>query len=114
MIHATLALFVVAMVLTLSKQLGLAAREGREIGVGRRPLAILQGLLLGSLITQFVLGVLATVAIWFISGGMDAQVSVGEAVFATAHVLVGAVLLSSTVVGALYARRALTPEGAPA
>lgn len=111
MIHATLALFVIVMVLIQSKQLGLAATEGQGIGVDRRPLAILQGLLLGSLIVQFTLGVLATVAIWFISDGMEAQVSVGEAIFATAHVLVGAVLLSSTVVGGIYARRALTPEG---
>ena len=66
----------------------------------------------GALVTQFTLGVLATIAIYFISGGMDAPVSVGEVAFATAHVFVGAVLLASAVVGAMYVKRALAPEEA--
>ncbi|MEM6566811.1 MAG: hypothetical protein AAF957_00275 [Planctomycetota bacterium] len=110
LVHGTLALLVVAMVFANAKILGDAAKEGRSVGANRRALRIVSYVQLGSLLTQFTLGVLATVAIFFISGGMQAQVSVGEVVFATAHVLVGAVLLSSTVVGALYARRALRPE----
>ncbi|MEM9801621.1 MAG: hypothetical protein AAGA20_14940, partial [Planctomycetota bacterium] len=69
---------------------------------------------LGSVGAQFTLGILVTIAIFFVSGGMEAEVSVGEVAFAAAHVLVGAALLSSTVVGAMYARRALAPAGASA
>jgi len=109
-VHGTLALGVVVLVLTFSKVLGDAAAEGVERGANRAPLRFLQRLQVGSLIAQFVLGVLATIAIYFISGGMESEVSVGEVAFATAHVFVGAVLLSSVVVGAMYSRRALTGE----
>ena len=115
LIHITLALFVVVAVLVLAKQLGVAAKEAPSAAASSvRPLARLQGWLLGSLIAQFLLGVLATYGIYKLSGGMQAQVSLGEAVFATGHVLVGAVLLSSTVVGTMYARRVLRlPAAAP-
>ncbi|QDV06251.1 Heme A synthase [Planctomycetes bacterium Poly30] len=110
LIHITLALFVVVAVLVLAKQLGVAAKEApAAASASVRPLARLQSWLLGSLIAQFLLGVLATYGIYSLSGGMQAQVSLGEAVFATAHVFVGAVLLSSTVVGTMYARRVLRP-----
>ena len=114
LVHGTLALAVVALVLTFSKVTGDAAREGAELGVDRGPLRTLQRLQLGALVAQFLLGVGATIAIYFISGGMQAEVSVGEVAFATAHVFVGAVLLASVVVGAMYSRRALAPEGASA
>lgn len=113
LIHITLALAVVVVVLTFAKQLSVAATEGQERGIDRRVLARIQRWLLGSLIAQFTLGILATVGIYFFSGGMyidepmQAEVSVGEAIFATAHVFVGAILLSTTVIGAAYARRAL-------
>ena len=115
LVHATLALAVVAMVLVFAKQLSVAATDvvaepdesngAREFE--RAPLVRFAHLLIGSLIAQFALGVLATVGIYFISGGMKAEVSVGEAIFATGHVLVGAVLFSGVVCGAVYARRAL-------
>lgn len=115
LVHITLALAVVVVILTFAKQLAVAAEEGKEIGLDRRVLARIQRWLLGSLIAQFILGILATVGIYFLSGGMyieeamQAEVSVGEAIFATAHVFVGAVLFSTTVIGAIYARRALHP-----
>jgi cytochrome c oxidase assembly protein subunit 15 len=108
LIHVTLALFVVVAVLVFAKQLGVAAKEASEPDrLSVRPLARLQAWLLGSLGAQFLLGVLATYAIYKLSGGMNEPVAVGEVIFATAHVFVGAVLLSSTVVGAMYARRTL-------
>ena len=110
LVHGTLALAVVALVLTFSKILGDAASEGAERGADRASLRFLSRLQLWSLIAQFTLGVLATIAIYFISGGMEAEVSVGEVAFATAHVFVGAVLLSSVVVGAMFSRRALVAE----
>ena len=62
----TLALAVVALVLTFSKILGDASAEGAEQGNERAPLRFLQRLQLWSLIAQFSLGVLATIAIYFI------------------------------------------------
>ena len=100
----------VALVLTFSKILGDAATEGAERGCVRAPLRFLQRLQLWTLIAQFSLGVLATIAIYFISGGMEAEVSVGEVAFATAHVFVGAVLLASVVAGAMFSRRALVAD----
>lgn len=111
LIHGTLALLVVAVVLAFAKITADAAREGAERGVDRRPLALVGRLQLGALITQFALGVLATVAIYFVSGGMDAPVSVGEVAFATAHVFVGAFLFASVVVGVMVTRRGLVAEG---
>ena len=73
----------------------------------QRSRRFLQRLQLWSLIAQFSLGGLATIAIYFISGGMEAEVSVGEVAFATAHVFMGAVLLCSVVVGAMVSRRGL-------
>lgn len=115
LVHLTFALFVIVAVLVLAKQLGIAAKEAPESArPSTRPLARVQGWLLGSLTAQFLLGVLATYGIYGLSGGMQAQVSLGEAVFATAHVFVGAALLSSTVIGTMYARRVLRiPASSP-
>ena len=110
LVHLTLALFVFVAVLVFAGQLGDAAKSAHSSETPQlRPLARLRGWLVGSLVTQVLLGVLATYGIYSLSGGMDYPVSLGEAIFATAHVFVGAVLLSSCVVGAMYARRTLRP-----
>lgn len=112
LIHGTLALFVVVAVLVFAGQLGASSNE---VAAGdpksARPLARLRVWLLSSLGAQFLLGVLATYAIYKLSGGMQEPVSVGEVVFATAHVFVGAILFSCTVIGSMYARRVLRVEG---
>lgn len=111
LLHGTYALVIVAMVLVLAKQLGVAAEEGRERGIARRPLGVLQGLLIGALSAQFLLGVLATWAIFGDNWGEAKVVDAYEATFATGHVLVGSLLFSTTVVGAVWARRALSEPG---
>ncbi len=110
LVHGTFALAVVVLILVFARQLGVAASEGRERGIDRSPLRRLERLILGAVSAQFLLGILATYGIYGISGGMEKEVSVGEAIFATGHVLVGAVLFCATVVGAVYARRTLTRE----
>lgn len=107
MAHGTFALIVVALVLVFARVLSSASDDAIE----GAPLKRASRWILGSLVAQFTLGVLATVGIYMISGGMDQAVSLGEVVFATAHVLVGAMLLSSTVVGAMFARRTLRAPG---
>jgi hypothetical protein len=64
----------------------------------RRNLHVLLG-------TQIALGALATFWIYEVSGGMQARVSMGEAIFATAHVAIGALLLAQVVSAAMWARR---------
>lgn len=108
LVHATYALVVIVAVMVLAKQLGAAALEGKERGLDREPLRRLQNTILVAVGVQVLLGVLATVGIYVISGGMESEVSVGEAVFASLHVVVGAVLFSTTVVGAVWARKAVS------
>lgn len=62
---------------------------------------------------QVLLGLAAAVAVYGFSGGFEAQVSIGEMIFATLHVLFGALLLRETVTAALWARIALAGEPAP-
>jgi len=106
-------LFLVALVLlcVLRAQTALDA-AGREFEVGAlqrsaRRLRWVLGL-------QVVLGLAAAIAVYGFSGGFDAEVSLGELVFATLHVLFGALLLLETVGGALWARHALAAAPAPA
>lgn len=63
---------------------------------------------------QVLLGLAAAVAVYGFSGGFEAEVSLGEMIFATLHVLFGALLLRESVTGAIWARRALAVEPAPA
>lgn len=67
------------------------------------------------LLTQLALGVLAWVAVFLVTGP-DAPVSVTEAVFATAHVLCGAMLLATCTAAFVFVRRCTTdaPEAAGA
>ncbi|HUR28149.1 MAG TPA: COX15/CtaA family protein [Planctomycetota bacterium] len=104
-VHTLLALFVLAAVVISGRRLRTTAQHARD---GGRDLSALLGIkrrlhmLIG---VQVVLGACATFWIYEVSGGMQAPVSVGEAVFATAHVLVGALLLAQMVAAAMWSRR---------
>lgn len=110
LLHVTLAFLVVALVLGLAARLRAAAGEDLA-----SPLLTVRRLLLGALTAQVLLGFLATAAIFLISQGFQGQVSWPEAVSATLHVGVGAVLLGSTVAANLWTRRLLAQDSpAPA
>lgn len=108
--HALLAHIVLALVATGLVVL-LAAGCGRAAGEGGADAALWRGLkrrlhvVLG---LQVVLGILTAVWVYVVTGPTN-PVSVGEAVFATLHVAVGALLLWTTVSCALWARRSLRP-----
>lgn len=108
MLHVVLAFAVVGIVLALATRLTRVAREAEGAdGEALRPLATVARLMLGALAAQVLLGLGATAAIFLISQGFQGQVSWPEAVSATLHVAVGAVLLGSTVAANLWTRRLL-------
>ncbi|MCC7014722.1 MAG: COX15/CtaA family protein [Planctomycetes bacterium] len=61
--------------------------------------------LLGLILAQVVLGLLALVAILLVSGGFTGEVSTAETLTATAHVLFGAFVLQATVAAVMWIHR---------
>jgi len=109
-LHLFLVAFVIFTVLRSQAALSATALEPEAERLGElRASAARLRLLLG---LQVLLGLAAAVAVYGFSGGFDAEVSLGEMIFATLHVLFGALLLRETVTGALWARRALAFEPA--
>ena len=104
-LHVLVAAAVLGAVVSSSKQMRAAVDQGSRGGSDRgillgvkRNLAILVGV-------QIALGALTTFWIYEVSGGMQAPVSMGEAIFATGHVAVGALLLAQSVAAAMWVRR---------
>lgn len=120
-LHITLAVGVLVLVTLLVGRLGsvreqysassttLGAARGAAHASSARVLRRLRRLVVASLHTQLLLGVMVTVSIFVWSQGFDGQVSIGEAVFASLHVAVGAVLLASCVATWLWSQR-LSPS----
>jgi cytochrome c oxidase assembly protein subunit 15 len=106
-LHVSFAIAVLVIVTMLIGRLGRAHRRGGEAGERRGVLGKLRKLTIATLHTQILLGVLVTVAIFMWSKGFDAEVSVGEAVFASLHVAGGAVLLATCVAALLWSWRLL-------
>jgi cytochrome c oxidase assembly protein subunit 15 len=101
--HMGLALLVTGLVVVLGAGCGKVADEGGADAPRWRALKRRLHLLLG---VQVLLGILAAVWVYLVTGPHN-PVSVGEAVFATLHVAVGALLLWSTVSCWLWTRRTL-------
>ena len=106
-LHLALAVGALVVVTMLIGRLGAAHDEGVAAGEDRRPLRALRIVTTASLHTQILLGVLVLAAIYMLSKGFEGEVSVGEAVFASLHVAVGAVLFSACVASWLWSRRIL-------
>lgn len=104
--HFALAVGAAGAVMVLAKRLRVAAEAGDAGGHDRSGLRRVRAWAIGALSAQLVLGVLAYVWVYLVTGPHN-PVSIGEAVFATAHVAVGALLLITTVAAALWSRRVL-------
>jgi heme a synthase len=89
-LHAVFALIVLGVVLLLFVRLGAFERETRSPVVRsmRRGLLHLVG-------AQIVLGVATLIVILMLAGGFNGHVTVTEAILASAHVMVGALLLAA-------------------
>ena len=108
-LHVLLAVGVLGAVAITCRHLKSLAAERELAGLEARVLRRAVWRLHALIGVQILLGVLTTFFIYEVSGGMQAPVSVGEAVFATAHVAVGALLLASAVEAAIWARRVTAP-----
>jgi len=107
-LHVSFAIGVLVLVTLLIGRLGRAHRRGSDAGEHRGVLNTVRKITIAALHTQILLGVLVTVAIFMWSKGFDAEVSVGEAVFASLHVAGGAVLLAACVAALLWSWRLLS------
>ena len=107
--HLLLALGVVAAVIVLTRAL---AAEGAGADDERRPLLSVRRWLRSMLWAQVALGVAATVAIFFLGEGFAGAVTVTEAVAATLHVGVGALLLAGSLASVLWTLRLRRPAQA--
>lgn len=89
-LHAVSALFVLALVLLLFVRLGALARATQSLAVQN-----LRRGLLHLVAVQIVLGVATLVVILMLAGGFNGHVTVTEACLASAHVMIGALLLAA-------------------
>ena len=91
--------------------LGLAKELHAHGGEDRKdPLHRTANLLSGAVFVQVLLGILAAGAIFVVGNGFEGVVTVAEAVTATAHVAVGALLLSGCVASVMWTGRLLQGE----
>lgn len=104
MLHLFMAFGATAAVLLLARKLQTVASDDPA-----DPLRRMRRNLLALLSIQILLGFASLVAIQVISGGFTGKVSAFEAVSASLHVLVGAMLLGSCAQTALWCRRILSP-----
>lgn len=110
--HIVVAALATAVLVVLSRELRLTAEEGERGGHDRRALLVVRRHVVLALAAQLVLGVLAAVWVYIVTGPHN-PVSIGEAIFATLHVAVGALLLWSVIAAAMLARRTVaTTAGA--
>ena len=98
---------VVVAVIAVARQWKRAWQAGEESGADRGPLRRAARKLHVLLGVQLLLGLAATLAVMVFSGGFQGHVSSGEMVFATAHVLFGALLLAQCLAGLLWSYRLL-------
>jgi cytochrome c oxidase assembly protein subunit 15 len=104
-LHVILAAGVLGAVVVIGRQMSAAVEQTPRGGSDRRILIGVKRRLHSLVGVQLLLGGLATFWIYEVSQGPQAPVSTGEAVFATLHVAVGALLLAQTVAAAMWARR---------
>jgi cytochrome c oxidase assembly protein subunit 15 len=106
-LHIVLAAAATAAVMVLMRELRLTAAGDASQGCAH--LLVLRRRLLVIVAAQLVLGLLAAVWVYLVTGPHN-PVSVGEAIFATAHVGVGALLLLTCVAAALWSHHAVSPS----
>jgi cytochrome c oxidase assembly protein subunit 15 len=113
-LHLVFVVGVIVAVLLAARMLGLAHSEAVERGADLSPLARARRRLHVLLAVQIGLGGLATLAVLVLSGGFQGSVSTAEMIFATGHVLFGALLLAQCVAAAVWAQHLGATADAPA
>ncbi|MBL8859098.1 MAG: COX15/CtaA family protein [Planctomycetes bacterium] len=103
-LHVVLAALATGALIALARELRLTAEAGAQGGHDRSVLLRVRRNLILALSAQLILGVLAAVWVYLVTGP-HRPVSVGEAVFATAHVGVGALLLWAVLAASMWSYR---------
>jgi heme a synthase len=111
-IHVVVAAAATAAVMVLARELRRAAGESADRGPGSAHLLVLRKRLLVVVSAQLVLGVLAAVWVYLVTGPHN-PVSIGEAIFATLHVGIGALLLLTCVAATLWSHHAVAKNVVP-
>jgi cytochrome c oxidase assembly protein subunit 15 len=106
-LHLVVAALATAALIVLARELRLAAEAGAQGGHDRGALLAVRRRLVLALAAQLTLGLLAAIWVYLVTGPHN-PVSIGEAIFATLHVMFGALLLWATVAAAMFARRLVT------
>jgi len=109
-LHVILALGVLGAIVVFGRKLRAAVEQGERGQVDRRLLLGVKWRLHMLVGIQVLLGCLAAFWKYEVSGGPQAPVSMGEAIFATAHVAVGALLLAQSVAAAMWSRRVVCTQ----
>ncbi len=104
-LHLGAVLAVTVTVLGTAQRLGRLHAELARRGHRTSHFLALRRWLVFLLVAEIVLGVLATISVLVFSGGFLGEVSLGEMIFATAHVLFGALLLGLCLAAALWTQR---------
>jgi heme a synthase len=105
-LHLVGTLAAVTAVGVAARQLGLVRADASARGQEVQQLGRARRGLLTLLAVQVVLGVAAAAAVLVVSGGFQGEVSTAEEIFATAHVLCGALLFAQCVTACLWIHRA--------
>lgn len=108
-LHIVLAFGATGIVLALALRLAALARDAKCAPSAGATLTSLRTWLVGVLAAQLLLGAGSTLAIFVWSEGFQGSVSMGEAVMATLHVAVGALLLAGSVATLLWSYRLAPP-----
>ena len=110
-LHIVLAALATGAIIALAREMRLTVEEGARGGHDRSALMRLRRRLIQVLAVQLLLGLLAAVWVYLVTGPHNPP-SVGEAIFATAHVGVGALLLWAGVAAAMFAHRIVATSAA--
>ncbi len=113
-LHVILAVGVLGAVVSMTRQMDSAVEQGVRGGSDRSVLIGVKRRLHSLVGIQVLLGAVAYFYVSEASGAAQAQVSMGEAIFATAHVAIGALLLAETAAAAMWARRVVCTQAVPA
>jgi heme a synthase len=105
MMHGGMAIIVVGLVAGLLVVLRRTAEQSPEGDPARKGIMSMRKMIMMTLGAQIVLGTLTLIMILAVTKGFDQPATLGEAIFASTHVIFGALLLGSTFGALLWTGR---------
>tara|TARA_R110002126_G_scaffold107530_6_gene243059 strand:- start:234 stop:1355 length:1122 start_codon:yes stop_codon:yes gene_type:complete len=105
MMHGGMAIIVVGLVAGLLVMLRRVAEQSPEGDPARKGIMAMRKMIMGTLGAQIVLGTLTLIMVLAVTKGFDQPATFGEAIFASTHIVFGALLLGSTFGALLWTGR---------